>query len=99
MYFIKLFCVVCPVITIIEMAGIPALYIFVAAERRAVCVVTSSYFGIVLFRAFPACVRVTVTGSLIPANWHTSFIWLFIFCSLNRWLNLKPLSRISLTTG
>lgn len=44
-YFIKDFSVVWPVMRIMDIEGMPALYIFVAAERRAVWVVITSHLG------------------------------------------------------
>ena len=73
-YFIKELSVLCPVIFIIESAGISAKNALVAKERRAVWLVTKFYFGSVRFANIPFLRYCFVISSLIPANSTTILI-------------------------
>jgi hypothetical protein len=70
MYYIKERSVLCPVIFIIEIAGISAIYKFVAKLLRAVCV--SLNFGSTDFSTFPPRVIVVSISSFILAKLATS---------------------------
>jgi hypothetical protein len=59
-YCIKERSVLCPVIFIIEIAGISAIYKFVAKLLRAVCVEMSLNFGSTDFSTFPRVIVVSI---------------------------------------
>jgi hypothetical protein len=73
-YFLKAFSVLCPLIAITKVRGVPAKNSFVQKERLQVCEVTQAYFGrISSIISFPRLYE-NLIGSSIPASLAISFI-------------------------
>src|SRR5690349_11547011 len=73
-YFLKAFSVLCPLIAIIKVIGVPSRNSFVQKERLQVCEVTQAYFGRISSIISLPRLYENLIGSFIAASLATSFI-------------------------